>query len=118
VCALQIKELLNICREYKTAIRLKNAIAETPADNAVRQIELSAYFTHCDMQPPHLMLALRMAMVSAFKFQNYITAASFATRLLELPDLASEKNAELRIKVRGDPLSLSVVKQTLVFLLL
>ena len=96
----QIKELLEICREYKTAIRLKNAIADTAADNAVRQIELSAYFTHCNLQPAHLLLALRMAMVSAFKFQNYITAASFANRLLELPDLVSEKNAELRVKVR------------------
>jgi len=96
----EVKELLDICREYKTAIRLKNAIAETPADQAVRQMELSAYFTHCNLQPAHLLLALRMAMVSAFKFQNFITAASFAHRLLELPDIASEKNAELRIKAQ------------------
>jgi coatomer protein complex subunit alpha (xenin) len=37
-------------------------------------------------------------MVAAFKYQNYITAASFAQRLLELNELASEKNAELRLK--------------------
>jgi coatomer protein complex subunit alpha (xenin) len=41
-----------------------------------------------------------MAMVSAFKFQNYITAASFAHRLLEMPEMASEKNAELRLKAQ------------------
>jgi hypothetical protein len=52
---------VEICREYKTAIRIKNAMAETPADNAVRQIELAAYFTHCNLQvragiPWYLML--------------------------------------------------------------
>lgn len=57
----------DICREYKTAIRLKAAIAEVPADDAKRQIELAAYFTHCALQPAHLLLALRMAMVAAFK---------------------------------------------------
>jgi coatomer protein complex subunit alpha (xenin) len=96
----ELKELLDICREYKTAIRIKNAIAELSSDQAVRQIELSAYFTHCNLQPAHLLLALRMAMVSAFKFQNYITAASFAHRLLEMPEMASEKNAELRLKAQ------------------
>lgn len=48
--ARQIKEMLDICREYKNAIRIKNAIAETPAENAVRNIELAAYFTHCNLQ--------------------------------------------------------------------
>lgn len=38
-----------------------------PADDAKRQIELAAYFTHCALQPAHLLLALRMAMVAAFK---------------------------------------------------
>jgi coatomer subunit alpha len=101
VLGTQIKELLEVAREYKTAIRIKTAVAETAQDNAVRQIELSAYFTHCNLQPGHLLLALKMAMASAFKFQNYITAASFAQRLLELPELASEKNSDLRIKVRA-----------------
>ena len=57
----------DICREYKTAIRLKAAIAALPPDDAKRQIELAAYFTHCAFQPAHLLLALRMAMVAAFK---------------------------------------------------
>ena len=36
------------------------------------------------------------------QFGNYITTAAFAHRLLELPDMASERNAELRGKVRKD----------------
>lgn len=63
-------------------------------------MELLAYFTCCNLQPAHLLLALRMAMAAAFKGKNFITAASFAQRLLELPDLSSERHADLRSKVR------------------
>mmetsp|Transcript_12825 Transcript_12825/g.19436 ORF Transcript_12825/g.19436 Transcript_12825/m.19436 type:complete len:1256 (+) Transcript_12825:97-3864(+) len=95
--ASEVKELLQIAREYVTALRIKNAMSET-AGNPARTTELSAYFTHCNLQPPHLLLALRSAMGTAFKNKNFITAASFARRLLELPDMKSERNAELRIK--------------------
>merc|ERR1712127_1049127 len=60
--------------------------------------ELSAYFTHCNLQPTHLLLALRSAMGTSFKHKNFIVAASFARRLLELPDMSSERNADLRVK--------------------
>ena len=57
----ELKELVEICREYVTAIRLKNAMGDA-GDNPVRSTELSAYFTHCNLQPAHLMLALNLAM--------------------------------------------------------
>jgi coatomer protein complex subunit alpha (xenin) len=37
-------------------------------------------------------------MGTAFKHKNFIVAASFARRLLELPDMSSERNADLRVK--------------------
>eukprot|EP01083_Nonionella_stella_P003624 10441_1 len=95
--ANEVKEMLEICREYITAIRIKGAIAEN-TKNPARCIELSAYFTHCNLQPSHLLLALRSAMGTSFKHKNFITAASFARRLLELPDMSSERNADLRVK--------------------
>ncbi|KAK4387487.1 Coatomer subunit alpha-1 [Sesamum angolense] len=52
-------------------------------DNPVRQQELAAYFTHCNLQLPHLRLALLNAMTVCFKAQNLSTAANFARRLLE-----------------------------------
>jgi Coatomer (COPI) alpha subunit C-terminus len=105
----ELKELLDISREYITAIRIKTAAAEEQAP--ARSMELSAYFTHCNLQvcvttvrlrvlcrhaldvafsgtsadcsslrlpllcfadcdicqPSHLLLALRMAMGTAFK---------------------------------------------------
>ena len=94
---IQLKELLETAREYITAIRIKAAMGEAAADPA-RSTELSAYFTHCNMQPPHLLLALRSAMVTAFKHKNFIAAASFSRRLLELPDVSSQKNADLKLK--------------------
>jgi coatomer protein complex subunit alpha (xenin) len=93
----EMKEMLEICREYITAIRIKAAMAEV-ADDPVKSTELSAYFTHCNLQPVHLLLSLRSAMGTAFKHKNYIVAASFARRLLELPDMSSERNADLRVK--------------------
>jgi len=96
--AAEIKEMVETAREYITAIRIKNAIGET--EDPARQMELSAYFTHANMLPGHLMLALKVAMASAFKFKNYITAAAFARRLLELPDVSSEKNATLKVKAQ------------------
>ncbi len=95
--AHEVKEMLEICREYITAIRIKGAIAEN-ASNPARCTELSAYFTHCNLQPAHLLLALRAAMGTAFKSKNFIAAAGFARRLLELPDMSSERNADLRVK--------------------
>ncbi len=91
--------MLDISREYVTAIRLKLAITELGEKDEVRSTELCAYFTHCNLQPGHLFLALRQAMVQAFRIKNYITAASFAHRLLELPEVSSEKNAEIKSKV-------------------
>jgi coatomer subunit alpha len=95
----EIKEMLSISREYITAIRIKGAMATAAAD-PIRLTELSAYFTHCSLQPVHLILALRSAMGTAFKHKNFIVAAGFARRLLELPDMASERNADLRSKAQ------------------
>jgi coatomer protein complex subunit alpha (xenin) len=97
--ANETKELLDIAREYITAIRIKLAILDV-SDDPVRSTELSAYFTHCSLQPGHLFLALRQAMVQSFKIKNYITAATFAHRLLELPDISSDKNADMKQKAQ------------------
>jgi coatomer protein complex subunit alpha (xenin) len=95
----ELKELLDLCREYVTALSVKGAMA-TCKEDPVRTLELAAYFTHCTLQPGHLLLALKSAMTVAFKAKNYINAASFARRLLELPDVNSERHADLRSKAQ------------------
>ena len=55
--------------------------------------QMAAYFTHCNLQPVHLILVLRTALNLFFKLKNFKTAASFARRLLELgprPDVAQQ----------------------------
>ncbi|WAR05102.1 COPA-like protein, partial [Mya arenaria] len=70
----EAQQLVEICREYIMA----------------------AYFTHCKLQPVHLILTLRTAMTLFFKLKNCKTAASFARRLLELgpkPEIATTGQA-------------------------
>ncbi|KAL3530240.1 hypothetical protein ACH5RR_009562 [Cinchona calisaya] len=52
-------------------------------DDPVRQQELAAYFTHCNLQLPHSRLALLNAMTICYKAGNLSTAANFARRLLD-----------------------------------
>lgn len=54
---------------------------------------MAAYFTHCSLQPVHMVLVLRTALNLFFKLKNFKTAASFARRLLELgpkPEVAQQ----------------------------
>mmetsp|Transcript_11360 Transcript_11360/g.13438 ORF Transcript_11360/g.13438 Transcript_11360/m.13438 type:complete len:1222 (-) Transcript_11360:338-4003(-) len=78
-----VKELLTIAREYANALRIEIKRKEFK-DDAIRQAELAAYFTHCNLQPTHLVLSLRSAMSIFFKLKNFDTAAVFCRRLLEL----------------------------------
>lgn len=57
--------------------------AEEP-DNHVRNLELAAYFTHCNLQPAHIQLALRSAMRVFAKAGNHATAAVFARKLIDM----------------------------------
>jgi len=89
---------LDISREYITAVRLKSANASA---SAIRQMELSAYFTHCNLQPVHLALALNLAMSQTYKGGNFITAAAFARRMLDLPDTSARGKSELHNKAQA-----------------
>ena len=63
-------------------------------------IQLAAYFTHCNLQPVHMILTLRTAVNLFFKVKNLRQAASFARRLLELgpsADVAQQMRKVLRI---------------------
>lgn len=74
-----LRELLDVSREYLIALRVKNAMGDAGAGDVGRGLELAAYFTHCNLQPSHLMLALKTAMASAFK-----SKVSFCLRFINL----------------------------------
>jgi coatomer protein complex subunit alpha (xenin) len=80
-------ELVSVCREYVLGLQMELFRKDLPKDSLDDQkkvCELAAYFTHCNLQPVHLMLTLRTAMNLTFKLKNYKTTSSFARRLLEM----------------------------------
>jgi len=77
------KEILAIAAEYCAAMRVVQA-QKACKDDPARAAELAAYFTNFNLQPGHMVLALRQAMLTFAKLKNLKTAALFAKRLLEL----------------------------------
>ncbi|GAA5988628.1 hypothetical protein JCM5350_005773 [Sporobolomyces pararoseus] len=94
--AAELQELVIVCREYILGLSLeierRRISTSTDPSSLKRQLELAAYFTHCRLQPAHLQLALRLAMTTFTKSKNYSTAASFATKLLDLNPVATVAN--------------------------
>ncbi|KAK6131252.1 hypothetical protein DH2020_035009 [Rehmannia glutinosa] len=78
----EVKELIVIVKEYVLGLQMELKRRELK-DDPVRQQELAAYFTHCNLQLPHMRLALSNAMTVCYNAQNMSTAANFARRLLE-----------------------------------
>lgn len=77
-------------REYLLGVTLeieRRRIAQEEPNDVRHSLELAAYFTHCQLQPAHLQIALRSAIGVFAKANNHATAAKFARRLLDLnPD--------------------------------
>ncbi|KAL3514715.1 hypothetical protein ACH5RR_027432 [Cinchona calisaya] len=78
----EVKELIVIAKEYVLGLQMELKRRELK-DDPVRQQELAAYFTHCNLQLPHSRLALLNAMTICYKAGNLSTAANFARRLLD-----------------------------------
>jgi coatomer protein complex subunit alpha (xenin) len=92
-----VKQLIIIAKEYVLGLKIELHKRELK-DNPIRQQELAAYFTHCNLQTPHVRLALQNAMTASFKGKNYATAANFARRLLETnPTIESQAKAARQV---------------------
>uniref|UniRef100_A0A3Q2NWC2 Coatomer subunit alpha n=1 Tax=Fundulus heteroclitus TaxID=8078 RepID=A0A3Q2NWC2_FUNHE len=92
----EAQQLLTICREYIVGLTMeieRKKLPKETLDQQKRICEMAAYFTHCNLQPVHMVLVLRTALNLFFKLRNFKTAAGFARRLLELgpkPDVAQQ----------------------------
>ncbi|OCH86856.1 coatomer subunit alpha-2 [Obba rivulosa] len=99
--AKEWRDLVTLAREYLLGVTLeieRRRVAQEEPENVRRSLELAAYFTHCQLQPPHLQIALRSAIGVFAKANNHATAARFARRLLELnPDPKIVAQARQRI---------------------
>lgn len=87
---VQLQELVAVAREYLLGVSIeleRRRVVKDEPENIQRNLELAAYFTHCDLQPTHLKLALRNAFLVFAKAGNYASASKFAQRILPLnPD--------------------------------
>uniref|UniRef100_A0A8C2HVW0 Coatomer protein complex, subunit alpha n=1 Tax=Cyprinus carpio TaxID=7962 RepID=A0A8C2HVW0_CYPCA len=92
----EAQQLITICKEYIIGLTMETERKKLPKDTLDQQkrlCEMAAYFTHCSLQPVHMVLVLRTALNLFFKLRNFKTAAGFARRLLELgpkPEVAQQ----------------------------
>jgi len=96
----QLMEIIEMCREYVNLCRLEVARKSLDPSQMARNVELAAFLTCCKVQPTHLMLTLQLAMSTSFKAQNFVTAASFAKRLIQGNFGNPERNKEVLAKAR------------------
>jgi len=79
----QLNDLITLCREYcLLSVIEAQRKSQNPATDMKRIVELAAYMSCCKIQPAHQILTLRLAMSGAFKAQNFVTASSFAKRIV------------------------------------
>ena len=97
MCTFNVTGFCDAYREYNIALRTELKRKETQAEDPKRAAELAAYFTHANLQRPHVALTLRSAMATFAKLRNYNTCATFCRRLLEL-------NAGQKVSVLVDAL--------------
>lgn len=79
--------MLQICREYLVGLLLEAARKDLPRDvpnYAKRNLEMAAYFTHCELQSVHKILTLRTAANLSFKTKQMKACVSFCRRALEI----------------------------------
>ncbi|KAI0280233.1 coatomer subunit alpha-2 [Russula aff. rugulosa BPL654] len=88
--AKEWRSTVTTAREYLLGVSIeleRRRVAQEEPENVRRSLELAAYFTHCQLQPPHLQIALRSATQVFGKAGNAGSAAKFARKLLDLnPD--------------------------------
>ncbi|EKM58105.1 uncharacterized protein PHACADRAFT_252139 [Phanerochaete carnosa HHB-10118-sp] len=99
--AKEWRDLVTMAREYLLGVSIeleRRRVSQEDPDNVRHSLELAAYFTHCQLQPAHLQIALRSAIGVFAKANNHAAAAKFARRLLELnPDPKIVAQARQRI---------------------
>lgn len=79
--------MLRICREYLVGLLLEADRKELPRESvndAKRNLEMAAYFTHCELQAIHKILTLRTAANLSFKTKQMRACVSFCRRALDL----------------------------------
>nr|ODN86236.1 coatomer protein complex, subunit alpha (xenin) [Cryptococcus depauperatus CBS 7841] len=99
-------KLVVSCREYVIGLTMeverRKLVAADP-NNVKRNLELAAYFTHCQLAGQHIQLALRSAMKVFSDAGNFATAAVFAKKLVDSKPAQAQVLTQARAVVtQGD----------------
>lgn len=94
----EVQELLGICREYITALRLE--LQRKDEADVVKQAALAAYFTQCKLQTTHIILGLKSAIKCAYTIKNYVLTAGFCRRLLEICSSSNSASIQAMVNVK------------------
>ena len=81
--AAELEQVRSICVEYVLAMRMK--LEAKKQSDPLKQLELSCYMACCGLAPPHLKLALSEAVKVCNAQKNFLHAAHFCRKLIELP---------------------------------
>ena len=84
----EVEEILmirEICVEYVMAMRMKLESKKHEKTAPARSLELICYMTFCRLRPEHMKLTFTEAMKAANNSKNFIHAAYFCRKLIDLP---------------------------------
>ena len=81
---------MTVARECLLSVTIEleqRHVTDAEPDNVQHNLELAAYFTQCQLQPPHMQIVLCSTIGVFAKVNNQAHAAKFAKHLLDLnPD--------------------------------
>ena len=80
----EAKELVKICVEYISCMRLELARQEALKESPAKALVLGYLMSMCKLQPSHQSLTLRSAITFAYKYKNFITCSTLCKKFLEL----------------------------------
>ena len=80
---------------YASACSLQLARTELQASDPKKATEMACYFTHYELDPQHIMLVVKQAMLDTYKKGYFRTSGTFGRRLLEFnPDAKLQAQAK------------------------
>lgn len=103
------RDVLTLCREYILGLSIELARRALDPDDIQRNLELAAYFTKAELQNPHKLNALQVAMTQAFKHKNFASASYFADEILKLSPSGPRAERAQKVKTRADTIASDAV---------
>ncbi|KAK6455869.1 coatomer WD associated region-domain-containing protein [Scheffersomyces xylosifermentans] len=104
------KDVLVLCREYVLGLSIELARRALDPNDIKRNLELAAYFTRAQLQNPHKLNALQVAMTQSFKHKNFASASHFADEILKISPSGQRAERAQKVKARADQVASDAIE--------